>query len=189
MGSTAVSTIPANGTGEGADPARCAASISGAPPPPCCACQSFALKQPPYDATDASRVRREVARESGSGPGPLDRLDRARERLVRWREALEAAGFRTNLNLIPPGSIAARHVDGTNDRWVTVLPTGLIALERYDLGETASTWSRANDQGGEPSTDDVLSTVRALFARGLHWPRSRSFAAPPGQPGDVGSSS
>jgi hypothetical protein len=148
------------------------------------------LKQPPSDATDPSRGRREVARESGVGPGSLDRLDRARERLVRWREALEAAGFRTNLSLIPPCSIAARNVDGCDDHWVTVLPTGLIALERRDLGELASTWSRANDQGGEPTTDDVLSTVRALFARGIHRPRSRTQAAAPGvtgQPSDGGS--
>lgn len=110
-------------------------------------------------------MRREALRDSQIGPASFDRLDRARERLVGWREALEAAGFRTNLSLIPPCSISARSVDGSDDRWVTVLPTGLIALERRDLGEADSTWSRANEQGGEPSIEDVLSTVRALFAR------------------------
>lgn len=165
MGSTAVCTNPADGTGGEADPARCAASIPGAPTAPVSACQIFfALKQPPFDASDLSRGRREVAREANAGAGSLDRLDRARERLVRWREALEAAGFRTNLSLIPPCSIAARNADGSDEHWVTVLPTGLIALELRDLGDAAATWSRANDKGGEPSTDDVLSTVRALFA-------------------------
>jgi hypothetical protein len=135
---------------------------------PCPACQSIALKQPHSDATNLSRGRRDAARDARIGPGSLDRLDRARERLVGWREALEAAGFRTNLSLIPPCSLSARRVDALDERWVTVLPTGLIALEREDLGETASTWSRANEHGGEPSIDDVLSAVRALFARDSH---------------------
>jgi hypothetical protein len=120
--------------------------------------------QPPYDATDLARGRL-AGSDARSGSGSLERLDRARARLVLWREALEADGFRTNLSLIPPCSIAARQVDVRDARWVTVLPTGLIALERDDLGETASTWSRANEQGGEPSIDDVLTTVRQLFAR------------------------
>lgn len=138
---------------------------------------------PSQDATDLSRIRCEAPRDPRGGPGSLDRLDRARERLVRWRAALEAAGFRTNLSLIPPCSIAARRVDGSDDRWVTVLPTGLIALERRDLGELGSTWSRANDRGEEPSVDDVLSTVRALFARGTQRPRSLGQV---GSAGNVG---
>jgi len=149
---------------------------------PCSTCRSLATMKTPHDATDLSRARRDVARDSRVGPGSLERLDRARERLVRWREALEAAGFRTNLSLIPPCSLAARHGDATDDRWVTVLPTGLIALERHDLGEAASTWSRATEQDGEPSIDDVLRAVRALFARGLQ--RSRHV----GHPGGTGTS-
>jgi hypothetical protein len=137
--------------------------------------------QPPFDASEASTGRRDVLRDSLFGPGSLDRLDRARARLVRWRAALEADGFRTNLSLIPPCSIAARRVEGGDDAWVTVLPTGLIAFERRELGETASTWSRANELG-DPSIDDVLETVRALFAGATVEARSSGPARPKGTP-------
>lgn len=98
-------------------------------------------------------------------PRTLDRLDRARERLTGWRTALEAAGFRTNLSLAPPCSLAARRADSDDARWVRVLSTGLVALELRDLGEADAVWSRVTDSGAEPTTDDVLRVVRALFAR------------------------
>ncbi|MEZ6018134.1 MAG: hypothetical protein R3F49_23720 [Planctomycetota bacterium] len=97
----------------------------------------------------------------------LDRLDRARERLVGWRAALEAAGFRTNLSLMPPCSLAARRMDESDGHWVTVLPTGLVALERCDLGAAAATWARASELDREPTIDEVVRTVRSLFARGI----------------------
>lgn len=115
------------------------------------------------DAIDLSRFRRDSARFQGT----YEKLDRARERLIGWREGLEAAGFRTNLSLIPPCSIAARRGDDSDERWVTVLPTGLVALELREVGADATTWSRATENEREPTLDDVLRTVRALFARGV----------------------
>ncbi len=126
--------------------------------------------QPHDDATDLPGSGTDAARaHSAAG---LDRLDRARERLVRWREALEAAGFRTNLSLMPPCSLAARRGDASDEHWVTVLPTGLVALERGDRAAGDATWSRAAEHDREPTIDDVLQAVRALIQRSPVRPRT-----------------
>lgn len=132
---------------------------------------------PHHDAPDWPAKSLDVS----PGPSPLDKLDRARARLVDWRIALEAAGYRTNLSLMPPCSLAARRVDESDERWVTVLPTGLVALERRDLGESAATWSRVTEHDREPTVDDVVRAIRVLFAR-PHARSGRASSSPPTGP-------
>lgn len=133
------------------------------------------------DAQDPSTLRRESHRSS-----TLERLEHARDRLLGWRDALEAAGFRTNLSLAPPCSLAARRGEDGDERWVTLLPTGLVALERRGVGEGAPLWSRLVEVDREPTIDELVRGIRALFARA----GARSRGAGPtgvvgGRPGGV----